>query len=395
MKIRRAHLYSTFFVFSFGLIFGAVLFFESNGSQSAISRTPLYTAQYSDQNITENAKLQNPQFKRVAFASSPKQMPFYPDNVATIFRAFDLVFAKEEQDNFEEHGTWVWTPILQMTPEYMSQIISGAKKEQVNVIYLSIDSYLDIFVMPDGQEKIEAEKKFVDKLQTFIWLAHQENILVDAEAGWRNWAEEGHTYKPFAIVEFVKKFNLEQPLKFRGFQYDVEPYLLEEYKSSEEGQKLVLANFTKLIDDTVYNLENSDLKFTVVVPDFYDKKDELTPSFEYKGKKDFAFKHLLRILEERKGSAIIIMSYRNFAEGRDGSIDISKNEMRTARSGRYSTDIILAQETGYVPEPYVTFYNTSKGYFVEEVGKLRSAFSSHRNFAGLAIHYANAYLELE
>jgi len=395
MKIRRAHLYSTLFVFSFGLIFGAILFFESKEQQSTISKAPLYTAQYSDQNITENAKLQDSQFKRMAFANSPKQMPFYPDNVATIFRAFDLIFAEEDQNNFEEHGTWVWTPILQMTPEYMSQIISGAKREEVNVIYLSIDSYLDIFVMPSSEEKSKLEQEFVDKLQTFIWLASQENILVDAEAGWRNWAESGHTYKPFAIVEFVKKFNLEQPLKFRGFQYDVEPYLLEEYKSSEEGQKLVLANFVKLINDTIYNLENSDLKFSVVVPDFYDKNDELTPSFEYKGKKDFAFKHLLRILETRKGSAIIIMSYRNFAEGRDGSIDISKNEMRTARAGRYNTSIILAQETGYVPEPYVTFHNTSKNYFIGEVGKLKSAFSSHRNFAGLAIHYANAYLELE
>ena len=89
------------------------------------------------------------------------------------------------------------------------------------------------------------------------------------------------------------------------------------------------------------------------------------------------------------------MSYRNFADGKNGSIDISKNEMKTAKRGGYSTNIILAEETGDVLPRYVTFYSMTKKYFSDETSKLDSAFSSYPNFAGLAIHYANAYFELK
>jgi hypothetical protein len=358
-------------------------------------RQSLRVSQYSDMHITENAKHKDERFAKVAFAPAPEKAEVYPDQFATILRAFRMLFGGEKFEPEEEHGTWLWTPIMQMTPEYMSSIVAGAKAEGVNVIYLSLDSYLDIVAERSEEAKEALEAVFRDKLKTFIWLANQEGIEVDAEAGWRNWAEEGHVYKPFLIVSFVKEFNELSEQKFRGFQYDVEPYLLDEYGASEEGKAAVLKNFLKLVDETAAFLKDSDLELSVVVPEFYDKRDEMTPKFEYKGKRDFAFKHLLGVLEEKPGSSVIIMSYRNFAEGEDGSIEVSKNEMNTAKRGRFGTNIIIAQETGNVLPDYITFHNTSKSYMQEQTEKLRSAFASDRNFQGLSFHYANAYLELE
>ena len=271
----------------------------------------------------------------------------------------------------------------------------GAKKEGVNVIYLSIDSYLDVYMLGNTDLGREKEKAFSERLRKFITLAGEQNIKVDALGGWRNWAEEGHTYKPLAIVNFVKNFNETHDNKFRGFQYDIEPYLLGYYHEDKESKKLVFQNFIKLIDETTYSLKDSDLKFTVVIPDFYDAKDKTVPEFSYNGSSDSALVHLLEILESKPKSALIIMSYRNFAEGKDGSIEVSKHEMNTVKRGRYSTQMILAQETGDFLPAYITFHNTSKSHFLTESTKLSNAFSSFPQFSGLAIHYANAFMALK
>jgi hypothetical protein len=291
-----------------------------------------------------------------------------------------------------EYGVWIWTPVLNMTPEYMDQMVSGMKADGVSVIYVSIDSYLDIFTMEKGAERDSLKKSFSDKLEYLIKLADKNGMKVDAEAGWRNWAEEGNEYKGLAVVNFVKNFNASHEYKFRGFQYDIEPYLLLSYA---ENPAPVLKNFVSLIDKTQNFMGPSNLRFSVVVPDFYDYKDGATPKFSYNGKKDYTFRHLLSILDKRPGSSIIMMSYRNFAEGGNGTIEISQNEMDTAKNGAYKTQIIIAQETGEVDPSYITFHNTSKGYLFGEVEKISKVFENHPNFGGIAIHYANAFLAMK
>lgn len=92
------------------------------------------------------------------------------------------------------------------------------------------------------------KKFFAVALEYFIKSANKKSIEVDAEAGWRNWAESGNKYKGLAIANFVKIFNANHTNKFRGFQYDVEPYLLDSYEKNKVG---VLKNFIKLVDQTV------------------------------------------------------------------------------------------------------------------------------------------------
>jgi len=348
-------------------------------------------SQYSDTHITQNAVVTNSEFKNIAFETPPRlNKSFFSGQIAAVVNAIKSL-TKKPKGVAEEYGSWVWTPVMSMTPQYMDWVISGAKTNGVNTIYISVDSYLDIFVMPKGQEREKQKEAFGDKLEDFIIRAKSLGIAVDAEAGWRNWAEGDNIYKAFAVVNYVKNFNSTRQNKFRGFQYDVEPYLLDSYK---KDQAYVLKNFIGLIDKTQYYLATSTLRFSVVVPDFYDGKDKITPMFSYDGQKDYAFKHLLNVLDKRPNSSIIIMSYRNLAIGDDSTVEISSNEMRTAKSGAYKTKIIIAQETGDVPPPYITFHNTSKKYLFSQIEKINTTFNSYSNFGGIAIHYANAFLAL-
>lgn len=353
---------------------------------------PIKLSQYSDRHITKNAVEQNPKFAAVAFAEPSARDAGYSEQFASIINSLRLFLIGEETLDKDEHGTWLWTPVLQMTEEYKTMILDNAKKEGVNTVYLSIDSYLDIFVMPEGEEKKKKKQEFSAVLDKFIALANERGIEVDAECGWRNWAEEGHTYKPLAIVSYVMEFNENHQNRFRGIQYDIEPYLLEDFSANKVQ---VMKRFVKLVDQTEQFIGNSGLLLSIVIPEFYDKRDGVIPVFSYGGKRDSVLVHLLDILDERKDSSIIVMSYRNFADGKDGSIDISKNEMRTANLGAYSTRMILAQETGDVLPEYVTFYNTSKPYYAKESELLKWTFYDNRSFGGMAVHYANAFFELK
>jgi hypothetical protein len=343
----------------------------------------VYPRQYSDRNITVNAQVTDSKYKDLSFVDKDSQVS---SALSALIKRSDVPL----EDGFLENGTWLWTPTLQITPEYRDKIIKGAVDNSINTIYVSIDSYLDIFVMPNGKEKDEAKEKFDSILRDFIQVASKNGIKVDAEAGWQNWAEPGNSYKANVVLDYVINFNKRNKEKFRGFQYDVEVYLLPEYF---ENREKTLSNFLSLINQTVTILNNTDLQFSVVVPEFYDGTLDETPSFNYRGKKAYPIEHLLSILDRRAGSKIIVMSYRNFSQGKDGSIDVSTNEILTAN--KYDTKVVLAQETGDVPPPYITFYGKSKNEYEEQVKLLEEEFINEKSYGGLATHYINAFMELK
>lgn len=343
----------------------------------------VYPRQYSDRNITVNAQVTDPKYKDLSFVDKDSQVS---SALSALIKRNDVPL----EDGFLENGTWLWTPTLEITPEYRDKIIKGAVDNSINTIYVSIDSYLDIFVMPNGAEKDKAKEKFENILKDFIKEANKNGIKVDAEAGWQNWAEPGNSYKANVVLDYVINFNKRNKEKFRGFQYDVEVYLLPEYF---ENREKTLSNFLSLINQTVTILNNTDLQFSVVVPEFYDGTLDETPMFNYRGKKAYAIEHLLSILDRRAGSKIIVMSYRNFSQGKDGSIDVSTNEILTAN--KYNTKVVLAQETGDVPPPYITFYGKSKNEYEEQVKILEEEFINEKSYGGLATHYINAFMELK
>lgn len=395
---KLVHIHSLFiFCAMFLLSFIAIVFYVTPATPSLEIRQEFSTnllnpidqhiTQYSDKHITINAIDSNEKFSRLTLVD------FIKDSNKFISPASQIAgIGKIPRTTGKEYGTWIWTPLLEMSREYINSIISGAKENGINTIYVSVDSYLDIYVIPNGSEKENKKKEFSDKLEYFVTQAAKKDIAIDAEAGWRNWAEDGNQYKAFAVINFVKEFNSKKLYGLRGFQYDIEPYLLATYK---KDQTSVLKNFLGLIYHTKILLGASDLKFSVVIPDFYDKTQNLTYPFKYNGKTTYVYNHLLDILENRPGSSIIVMSYRNFADGDDGSIDISNIEVETATNNMYSTKIIIAQETGDVLPPYITFNNTNKNYYSKQINKINTAFDPYSNFGGIAVHYVNAFLSLK
>ncbi len=381
MKKRKRLFYAFALIASIVSLF--VLYIQATGpTLSEQDVGTKYPTLYSDTHITRNAIVTDERFKDLANINKESSLA----SVAGSLQAKKASISAKQR----EKGTWLWTPTVEMTPKYVNEIITGAKRNGVRNIYLSIDSYLDIYVMPDGKEKENKKKTFDSIIQSFITVAHKNNMTVDAEAGWRNWAEPGNEYKAFAIVDYAMQFNATHDEKFRGFQYDIEPYMLDYYQTDK---KAVLRNFVDLVKKTVALLENSDLEFSVVIPDFYDGASGETPRFIYGINYSYTFTHLLRVLDRKPGSTILVMAYRNQSEGADGSIEISEDEILSADG--YSTKVVVAQETGDILPTSFTFYNTSLSSLNTQVDKIDKAFLDNESYNGIAIHYINALMELE
>lgn len=360
-------------------IAAAIYFYQ--GESEAKTPTTLYPAQYSDRHITENAVLSDPRFKDIP-------VPEYENLLASVG---SYISGKRDTTVTppKENGVWLWTPLLSITPSYREEILKGAAERGIRSIYLSIDSYLDIFVTEEGPEK-EAKKKIFDgALESFIREANAHGLSVDAEGGWRNWAEPGHQYKALAVLRYAAEYNRTHAAKLRGFQYDVEPYLLPSYT---EDKKTPLRNLVSLIGLSASELKESDLEFSVVIPEFYDGTNNETPKFLYALRYASAFEHLLSILDQHPGSKIIIMAYRNAALGDDGSIAIARDEMRLASGS--PTKVIVAQETGENDPPY-TLYGTSFEYYKKQADLIQTAFDTTSSYGGLATHYINTLLTLK
>ena len=281
-----------------------------------------------------------------------------------------------------EYGSWVWVSPVLMSQDYMRKIVDGASANGINVLYVTIDDYLET----------DNEKNYTDAIERFVRIAKEKNITVDLEAGWRDWAQVNNRQKAFKIVDFVIKYNNTHLDKIRAIQYDIEPYLLSTYENNKVGS---LKDFISLLDETVTRLGNNSLAFSVVIPHFYDNKQAWTPEINYKGKSEHAFDHVLKIMDKRLNSKIIVMAYRNTAEGEDGTINLSNTEIEEASKKDRKTKIIIGQESGDVEPNYVTFFSLPKADYIKQKHIITNNFKEKSGFGGIAIHYIDSLLDLK
>ena len=281
----------------------------------------------------------------------------------------------------QEYGVWVWDSPVAVPWEKNKARIDAAAAHGFNTIYVTVDDYLDT----------NSPATYSASVEKFIAYANSKGIAVDAEAGWRDWAKPTLRSKAYAILAFVNNYNSTHTAKFRNVQYDIEPYILPEYETNKGA---VLTDFVTLTYELVKrNTGNAGI--TMVIPHFYGTADGWTPNVTYAGKTASTFTHLLTALDTKPGNSISIMAYRNYVEGKGGTLDIAGDEIREASTGIHSTKVIVAQETGNVDPGYVTFFGMSKAELQKQIGAIKNSYANSSGFGGIAVHYLDPYLELK
>ena len=289
-----------------------------------------------------------------------------------------------------EYGVWYWTPVTQMSATDMKDVIASAVDNHFNAMYLTIDDYVEIDMMAPGSAKDIALDNYQQLLNTFLTLAAQNNIAVDAEAGASNWVLPEYAWRSRNILTFVADYNKSHANKFRGVQFDIEPYLLPGY---EDNPAPILTQYIQMVQMLATVNAPLQVPLSFDIPHFYDSVLAWTPKITVDGVSDYTYGHLLRILNQLPNSSILIMAYRNYAEGAGGTNEIAGAEILQANAT--NVKVIVGQETGNVDPAYVTFYGTSKSYLASQIAIINQTFQVDSSFGGIAVHYMDPFLQLK
>jgi uncharacterized repeat protein (TIGR01451 family) len=294
--------------------------------------------------------------------------------------------------NKKEFGIWVWDSPIKMTSAYAQQVISTSKQNGFNVIYLTVDDYMQIAQEKDDQAS-NHKASYMKALSLFVQAANSAGLEVDVVGGAKNWAEPSNRWKGYTLIDFVKEYNESYPnARIRNLQYDVEPYLLPDYDSGKAG---ILKEYVEFIDESAKRMQNVPAGFAIVIPHFYDKDQKWTPEITYGGETAYTYTHLLRVLAQKKDTEILIMAYRNFFDGENGTKQIAESEIKEASESSYATKIVVSQETGDVPPAYVTFHDYPKASLFDAISETQDYFGKYKNFGGTAVHYFDSFLKLQ
>ncbi len=284
-----------------------------------------------------------------------------------------------------ELGTWLWESIESLSTEQIDDIFRFSSKNNINIIYLRIDDYIDIY---ESKDKFKLEK-FNKNNKRFIEEASKFDVKVQALAGDKTWSQPDYRYITVLLLDYVKQFNLNNKKGFSGLQFDIEPYNMDIYKKDKAGvlnnYLITIDNLLKIYKENILSF-GKDFKLGFTIPYWFDNENNNNVSLNWHDKFKPVAYHIFDMLNKYDNCYVVIMSYRNFAKGNDGSIAHAISEIEYADKFTPNVSIMIGQETVKTKIKKISFFNKNKMIFNEEVGELITFFDKYKVFKGVAIH---------
>jgi len=254
-------------------------------------------------------------------------------------------------------AVWVWQGQVVADKSWRAAFLAFARDKNLTAAYIYAGDLLP------GHEAT---------FQEFLTLA---GLQVECLAGDPSWAltESHENVLSFAraVVAFAQ--TLPPGSNLAGVHLDVEPYVLPEWKTD---QAAVITQYLEMLEASHQALADSGLRLTVDTPFWFD-----TISAEYGGRTRPLNQHVQDIADR-----VVLMDYRDVAEGDDGIIQHAAVEMLyAAQIGR---QVVIGVETNDVaPEPEkVTFYEEGQQAMEDALAVVLETYGGNPAFGGIAIH---------
>ena len=200
--------------------------------------------------------------------------------------------------------------------------------------------------------------------RSFVDQAHQAGLRVVAMAGDPQWAQQPADWE--AWIDEVAAFGA-----FDGLLVDVEPYLLTGWSTKRDRNRLIRTYLREL--DA---MAATGLPTAAAVPFWWDDP-------AYRRGKRLLIEHVMDRVD-----AVVVMAYRDHADGPDGILDIAATEADLADAT--GTTLILGVQTA--PDlDKVTFFEEGRARLEVELAAVAAAWGDRPSFGGFAIHYFRAF----
>lgn len=296
-----------------------------------------------------------------------------------------------------EVGAWEWRSPVQLNGAERADLLSGMAEEGMTVLYINIEDYINILESGKPQTEIASDmERFNNATTQLLADADQHNIRVEALAGATDWALNSHDYIPQALTDYVIDFNKTAVHKITGIQFDIEFYNDDGYDKAKPAYARQYLDLAQRLANKINALQPEErIRLGFAVPYWMDEKSNLSPTFTRGDKPNPTIFHLLDILNTVPNSYIVIMSYRNFPDGKDGTAALAEAEMRYAQQMNHAVGIYVGQETTQVTPKKITYHSLSQNKLKDDANTAADLLREYPNFKGFSIHTADSYLKLD
>lgn len=258
---------------------------------------------------------------------------------------------------------------------YRRDAIRILKRSRVDRVYLYADAYR-------GENLIEDEPH---AYRVAIRDFHRNGILVEALLG--SWFLDTHAYvfprnhdRALAMFDRVFRYNSHSNARerFDGINFDIEPHLLPQWKTERDS---LLRRYLDLCRKIAERADAMEFEMPVgpAIPFWWDGI-----VIEWQGERKPGSDHIIDMFDY-----VALMSYRNFAEGRDGMIAHSRHELEYAASKRKRVRLGLDVAPSDVAK--VTFDGHDRARLEAVLATVTREIGETPSFDGFAIHHYEAW----
>lgn len=291
------------------------------------------------------------------------------------------------------NAIWEWREPTSETEE----LISTFAHQNIKTIYLSLHNWIFISELPSSSPKrIATEKNYLERLESYLSTANEYGISVQAVFGSPKWSEPDLRYLVLSATDLVTTYNKTRPhAPLAGVQFDIEPYNKPEYDINPDQELLW---YIETVDELVNHINKTSstpqIRVGLVIPFWLEGEENTVPKVTYLGEDKYPFYHIANRLNKLQNGYLVVMAYRNKADGSDGSIAHSSAELAFTSTYTPRLKILIAQEVGDVQPPKTTFYKLGFRKLHSTIDYMMKTLATHTTFEGIAINDAEAYFKL-
>ncbi|MGM7702553.1 hypothetical protein ACSVDE_12565 [Pseudalkalibacillus sp. Hm43] len=286
--------------------------------------------------------------------------------------------APDKSDSLHDKAMWAWHPSKEIhTEEARLELVNFAIRKGIDAIYLYVGESEDSTYLTRNP----------DHYRSFIRLAHEKKIDVYALDGEPTWSYEQN--EPIKRIEQILDYNADSTPeeRFDGIQFDIEPYLLDEWDTGDAERMIQqYLDGLKTYVTKVHTYEKDrQFPFMIAIPFWFDSEKYYTT---YDGEDKALSDHVMDIV-----NYVVIMAYRDRAEGKDSILSHTENEMSYAAGN--GTKLIIGVETKGVEPEKVTFHEEGEAYMEKQLQLVEKQYDNEQAYGGVAIHHYHSYKKMK
>jgi hypothetical protein len=294
-----------------------------------------------------------------------------------------------------------WYRLSQVNTSVSGERLWSLRRDGFGAVYADVSEWLEAADQPESWSQRRRLRRLTSDLRRFVARASSQGLAVYAVAGGPGWTAESHRYLGPKVLELVADYNADADPdeRLQGVQFDIEPYVdpgfWADVKASLQAYLRTVEGIVDTYEEVRTQPGNEGLGLGFAIPFWFDGTPEV-PEVEF-GRtgattttQATAF-HLIDLLGKLPEAYLVVMAYRNFASGPDGSIELVRGEFDYASRVGAASGIVVGQEFTRVTPEKLSFWWAGRAAFRQAAAELTEAYGGLPQFRGISVDDMDAY----